>query len=111
MEKGWDALDAAIDQFHKSRNEENARIAATRAGLAEEKRKLATRNDGEKIKQLEMELIRLKTLDAQKGRTISELRTKCNSLEGVRNAFKESDENTLKTLKENQARLTKSEVN
>lgn len=108
MEKGWDALDRAIDEFHKHRNEENSRIAGLRASLSDEKQKLVARNDAEKA--LEEEVGRLKTLDAQKSRLVSELRTKCHGLEGVRRAFEESAEKNLKSLKETQARLTRAEV-
>jgi len=110
MERGWDTLDNAIDEFNRKKNEENARIASVRAHLAEEKRKLSTRNDAEKIKLLEEELARVKALDAQKSRLVSELRTKCHGLEGTRKAFEESAEKNLKALKETQARLTRVEV-
>lgn len=53
MLKGWEELEAAREEFNQKKSEENAKIAATRVNLSEERRKKSLSNEPQRIAELE----------------------------------------------------------
>lgn len=110
MNSGWENLQEERAKFNQQKTDEWAKIAAIRSGLQNDKAKAGAKKDGERIKELELELEKLKAKDLLGSQKMSEIRTKCRELEGeVRVREKSYGENMIK-IKKLEQQLVKTEV-